>query len=544
MPLRPDMEYRDYLEVLGRRKWFIVISFVSVFFGAIAYLVVVSPLYKSTTTILVVPQQDIIQSGVNRGVADRLATIQQQITSRTRVMQVKQELGLFAGDKEGQNQDKMYKKILKRIELDVIDDPGSSGGRGSVSKTGFSLSYMDKDPKLAMLAANRLASLFIEESQKTRERQASGTSSLVESQLKETKEKLEAQEEKVKRYKMQNLGELPQELQTNLANLATNQDQYRVNAEEIQAAEQQKFQLQSQMSLIEKGAKTVIHKDGSEEVDTSGDSAQALITELANRRNQLAELTAKYTERHPDVIRLKQEVDQLEKKISMTYMPPRTSNQNEKGSSGSSAYLPLGGREREESLRLRAQIASKEAEIAGLKRERERIKGTIAVLQAKLNRIPSHEQELISLTRDYDNLKNSYNDLLKRKQEANIAEDLESRNRGEQFQILDPANFPEEPFKPKKWKILLLALLLSSGLGFGGAIVFEGMDQTLHGTKDFQHFFDLKIFARIPDIDKGDLDRKKSLQLGAILGGVLLFLSMILVFLWFYEGNIRILLKG
>ncbi len=389
MPLRPDMEYRDYLEVLGRRKWLIVISFVSVFFGAIAYLVVVPPLYKSTTTILVIPQQDIIQSGVNRGVEDRLATIQQQITSRTRLMQVREELGLFAGEEEEQNQERVYEKMKKRIEVDVLQDPASSGGRGSGSKGGFSLSYMDKDPKLAMLAASRLASLFIEESQKTRERQASGTSNLLESQLKETKEKLEAQEEKVKRYKMQNLGELPQELQTNLANLATFQDQYRVNAEEIRAAEQQKFQLQSQMSLIERGAQTVVHKDGSEEVDTSGDSAQALITELANRRNQLAELTAKYTERHPDVIRLKQEVDQLEKKISMTYMPPRTSNQNGKGSSGSSAYLPLGGREREESLRLRAQIASKEAEIAGLKRERERIKGKIAVLQAKLNRIPS-----------------------------------------------------------------------------------------------------------------------------------------------------------
>jgi polysaccharide chain length determinant protein (PEP-CTERM system associated) len=544
MPLRPDMDYRDYLEVLARRKWLIVVSFVCVFFGAIAYLVVVPPLYKSTTTILVIPQQDIIQSNVNRRVEDRLATIQQQITSRTRLMQVRAELGLLTGDGKEQNPDKVYEKMKKRVELDVLQEPDSSGGRGSGSKGGFSLSYIDKDPKLAMLAANRLASLFIEENQKTREQQASGTSTLIESQLKETKDKLAAQEERVKRYKMEHLGELPQELQTNLANQATFQDQYRVNADEIRAAEQQRFQLQSQLSLIERGTQTIVHKDGSEEVDTSRDTAQALITELTNRRNQLAELTAKYTERHPDVIRLRQEVDQLEKKISMTYMPPRTSNKNEKGSSGSSDYFPLGGREREESLRLRAQISSTEAEIDALKRERERIKGKIAFIQARLNRVPGHEQELIALTRDYDNLKNLYNDLLKKKLEANIAEDMESRKREEQFQILDPANFPVEPFKPKKLKILLLAFLLASGLGFGGAIGLEGMDLTLRGTKDFQHFFDLKVFARIPDIDEGDLARRKSLQLGAILGGVLLFLSGVLVFLWFFEENIRTLLKG
>lgn len=542
MPLRPDMDYRDYLEVLGRRKWLIAVSFVSVLFGASVYLVTTPPLYKSTTTILVISQRDIVRSNFPGDVGDRLSTIQQQITSRTRLLQVREELGLFPDGEKKQPQEVVLEKIRKRIKIDVLQEKDGPGGRGSGSKQGFSLSYMDNDPKVAMLAASRLASLFIEKSQKTREQQAAGTSDFLESQLKEAKEKLEAQEEKVKRYKMQYMGELPQELQANLATQVTLQDQYRVIAEDIRTAEQRKFQLQSQLSLIEKGAQTVLHKDGREEVDTSSDSAQALITELTNRRNQLAELSAKYTERHPDVIRLRQEIEQLEKKISMTYMPPRTSNQNEKN--GSSSYLPLGGREREESLRMRAQIASTEAEINALKRERERIKGKTADIQTRLSRIPGHEQELIALTRDYDNLKNSYNDLLKKKMEANITENVESRQGEEQFQILDPANLPEKPFKPEKRKILLLALLLASGLGFGGAIVFEGMDQTIRGTKDFQHYFDLKVFASIPDIDEGDLARRKSLQTGAILGGILLFLSGVLAFLWFYEQNIRILLKG
>lgn len=540
MPLRPDMDYRDYIDVLRRRKWVIVASFVSVLFGASIYLVTTPPLYKSTTTILVISQRDIVRPNFPGDAGDRLSTIEQQVTSRTRLLQVRDELGLFPDGEKKQPQEVVLEKIRKRIKIDVLKDKDNPRGGGS--KEGFSLSYIDNDPNVAMLAASRLASLFIEKSQKTREQQAAGTSDLLASQLKEAKEKLEAQEEKVKQYKMQYMGELPQELQANLAKQVTFQDQYRVNAEDIRTAEQRKFQLQSQLSLIEKGTQTVLHKDGREEVDTSSDSAQALITELTNRRNKLAELSAKYTERHPDVIRLRQEIEQLEKKISMTYMPPRTSNQNEQG--GSSAYLPLGGREREESLRMRAQIASTETEIAALKRERERIKGIIADIQARLSRIPSHEQELIVLTRDYDNLKNSYNDLLKKKTEANLSENVESRQGEEQFQILDPANLPEKPFKPQKRKILILALLLASGLGFGGAIVLEGMDQTIRAAKDFQHYFDLKVFASIPDIDVGDVARRKSMQMGAILGGILLFLSGVLAFLWFYEENIRILLKG
>jgi succinoglycan biosynthesis transport protein ExoP len=540
MPLRPDMDYRDYIDVLRRRKWVIVVSFVSVLFGASIYLVTTPPLYKSTTTILVIPRRDIVRPNFPGDAGDRLSTIQQQITSRTRLLQVRDELGLFPDGEKKQPQEVVMEKMRKRIKIDVLQDKDNPRGGGS--KEGFSLSYMDNDPNVAMLAASRLASLFIEKSQKTREQQAAGTSDLLASQLNEAKEKLEAQEEKVKQYKMQYMGELPQELQANLAKQVTFQDQYRVNAEDIRTAEQRKFQLQSQLSLIEKGTQTVLHKDGREEVDTSSDSAQALITELTNRRNKLAELSAKYTERHPDVIRLRQEIEQLEKKISMTYMPPRTSDQNEKN--GSSAYLPLGGREREESLRIRAQIASTETEIAALKREREIIKGKIADIQVRLSRIPGHEQELIVLTRDYDNLKNSYNDLLKKKMEANLTENVESRQGEEQFQILDPANLPEKPFKPKKRKILILALLLASGLGFGGAIVLEGMDQTIRATKDFQHYFDLKVFASIPDIDEGDLARRKSMQMGAILGGILLFLSGVLAFLWFYEENIRILLKG
>ena len=541
MPLRPDMDIRDYLEVLLRRKWIIVVSFVAVFFGAGAYLLVNKPLYMSTTTILVIPQQNTIRPNGYWMDEDRLSTIEQQVTSRTWILNVAEKLGFLAGAGETQDRESLYVKMKDRIGISVLEDIAGRGGR--VSKEGFSLSYVDEDPNLAMRGASTLASLFIDKSMEAREQQVVRTSNLLESQLKDIEEKLVSQEEKIKRYKMQHLGELPQELNTMLSNLNRLQDQYRSNSAGIQSGEQRKFFLQSQMSMVERGPQTIVQKDGREELDTSGESAQALIKELTDRRNQLAELTAKYTDHHPDVIRKKQEVDELEKKVSLLYMRPRELNQGEKDGSNNNAYLPLAGWEREKILGLRAQVASTEAEIDGLKKDNEIIKEKIADLQAKVNRIPRHEQDLVALSRDYDNLKTLYDDLHRKKMEANISEDKDGRQKGEQFLILDPANLPEKPFKPNKRKILLLALLLASGLGFGGAIVLEGGDQTLRGTKDFQHFFNQKIFACVPDIDDEAQARRKTWQMGAALGGLLLVVALVLVLLWFYEDKILTLIK-
>ena len=203
----------------------------------------------------------------------------------------------------------------------------------------------------------------------------------------------------------------------------------------------------------------------------------------------------------------------------------------------------LSDREREEMRLLKAQITSTNTEISSLKKESERIQKEIAAVQEKVDRSPRREQELISLTRDYDNLKNSYNELLKKRLEANISQNLEQRQKGEQFQVLDPANLPEKPFKPDHRKVFLLAFLIASFFGFGGAVGLEGVDQTLRGVKDFQHFFNLKVFATIPDIDNVANARQQALRRGAIVGGFFLFLATVTVFLWIYGVKVRSILK-
>ena len=192
---------------------------------------------------------------------------------------------------------------------------------------------------------------------------------------------------------------------------------------------------------------------------------------------------------------------------------------------------------------LKLQIASVNEEISRNKKESERIQKEIAVFQQKVDVAPRREQELIALTRDYDNLKNSYNELLKKRLEANISQNLEQRQKGEQFQVLDPANLPERPFKPDRNKVFLIAFVIASAIGFGGSVALEGVDQTLRGAKDFQHFFNLKVFASIPDVDNGAIARQQALRRGAIVGGFLIFIATVTVFLWIYEEKVRAILK-
>jgi len=127
----------------------------------------------------------------------------------------------------------------------------------------------------------------------------------------------------------------------------------------------------------------------------------------------------------------------------------------------------------------------------------------VADLQGKVDQAPRREQDLVALSRDYDNLKKMYDDLLTKKANAKISEEAELRQRGDRFQILDPANFPEEPFKPKKLRLFLLGFLAASGLGFGAAFGLEWMDPTLRSASDFRHFFNLKVLASIPDLGDG-----------------------------------------
>jgi len=281
MPLRPKMELRDYGKLFLRRKWLIVFSFLGILFAAVVYCVVTPELYKSSTTILIIPQsvpQDYVRSTVSVKVEQQLATIKQQVMSRTTLMKVMEELRLFEKERKSLSPEEVVELMRKRVGIEVVS------GKVRDSSDAFTLSFQYENPKSAMFGASRLASFFIDENLKTREQQAVGTSEFLDSQLKETKAGLEELEAKVKEYKTRFMGELPQQMDANLRMLTGLQDRLRSNEASARALEDRKAYLEAQLGLMEKSVTTTVTDNGQTVSVSSQDPSQSLENQLVQKR--------------------------------------------------------------------------------------------------------------------------------------------------------------------------------------------------------------------------------------------------------------------
>ncbi len=539
MPLRPRMELREYGELFRRRRWEIAFSVLAILFAASVYCVVTPELYKSSITILVIPQslpQDYVRSTISAKVEEQLATIRQQVLSRTTLTKVMDELRLFEKERKNLSAEDMFVLLRKRVEIEVVQS------RHRESSEAFTLSFLHENPKSAMHAVARLASLFIDENLKTREEQAVGTSEFLESQLKSTKAKLEGMEQMVKDYKIQHMGELPQQMDANLRRLTGLQDRLRSNESSTRTAEERKVFLEAQISLI--GSTFVTARIKSEEA-ASGipqDSLLSLSHELALKKAKLADLSVRYTDRVPEVARTKQDVADIERRIAEAQRSAALQGDRDQAAdprNSESAYS-VGT---EETRRMRAQLKSTQVEIASLKKEKEEIQKSIAAVEQKVEQSPRREQEMISLIRDYENQKKSYDDLLKKKLEADVSQNLEKRQKGKQFQILDPANLPEVPFMPNRKKVMGISLLIALALGFGGTIAYETFDLRLRDARDFRHFYKVPILGNIPVVQDQQYLRARAMRRTAVLGGLVTFTMVFSVFLLVYREKIRNILN-
>ena len=554
MPLRPNMQPQEFLEIFLRRKWLILFSIMVILFGASVYCVVTPELFRSSTTILVVPQrvpENYVRSTVSTRIEDRVATIRQQVLSRTRLVSVMDELGIFKDKRKSQPVEVIVEMMRNRISIETMNTDNRHNDA-------FTLSFVHENPQTAMLTTSRLASFFIDENLKTREQQAVGTAEFLDSQLQETKKKLEEQEERVKKYKSAFMGELPQELQANLQMLSRMQDQLRANAEAIRVAQDRKMFTEAQVNSMEMQISTLeaqaraaaLNSPGQLPVESisPGDPAAGYAAELNLRKTQLANLSVRYTDKYPEIRRLKDEIAQLEKRVAETRgtspaVPPAIGEQGNNSVPPPITATASFPREREELQRLRAALKGFDLDTLSLKKERKELERNINMIESKVSRSPKREQEMVSLTRDYENLRQSYEALLRNKLDADVSQNLEKRQKGEQFQILDPANLPENPFVPNRPKVFGIALMAALLIGFGGAIGMEAIAPAARGLKEFRHFTEIPVLAVISNIQDTAYDRKQSRKRTVVFGGLITITLAVTVFLVVFGEKIRTILQ-
>ena len=480
----------------GRRKWLAVLAFVVPFVPAITLTFSLPAFYRSTALVLVDRQQvpeAFVRPTVTSELETRLQTISQEILGRSRLEALITRLGLYPGLlQEGRNEE-VVEQMRKDIKLELKTTDITGQGRSAT--TAFALSYRGLDPQTVALVTNTLASFYIEENLKNRERQSTGTAEFLKVQLAETQKRLDELEARVSEFRKRHLGELPQQMQANMATLESLNTQLRLTSgNQIRAAERR----DTLTALLAEATSTPQAFGGPAGAPAA---AEPHAGRLARLHQELASARSRYTEEHPTVTRLKAE-------IAATEWEPAEPT----GHSGSAGALP-----NPNVFRLRETLSAADSETKLLKAEERHLRAAIAAYQARIENTPKREQEFQGLSRNYESTKQLYESLVKRHEEAQLAESMEQRQKGEQFRVLDPAVASQSPAAPNRLRLSIVSLVLSLGLAGGALMVAEMLDTTFHSVNELRAFSIVPVLVSIPRIvtEADRLRRQQRFRLAA-----------------------------
>ncbi|HEX7126786.1 MAG TPA: XrtA system polysaccharide chain length determinant [Thermodesulfobacteriota bacterium] len=502
----------DILHVVRRRKWQILVPFL-VIGGLAAFLAHALPsVYRSSTTILVVKAQvpeTFVRSTVTAEIDDRLATITQQILSRTRLERIIKQFDLYAEERATQPMDAVVARMRRAIEVEVQ--------RGN---NAFTVSFVGSEPRLVRDVTNELAAVFIEENSKIREELAANTSQFLDTQLEALKQTLNEQERQVREFKERYMGQLPQQQEANLRLLDRLQSQSQAIADRARAAEERRLLLQAQLGATPKFNEVVVRvtRSGSgagreTTVLSSASPRDTNRARLEEARATLLQLRTRYTEAHPDVVRARRQLEELEAivaggGVAATDAPGESTGPDDHIAVDEIRQVPNPVYEQ-----IQAQLRATDREIEYLRASHRDILANIEVVQRKVESVPKLEQQLADLTRDYNNTQASYQALLSKKLEAEMAEDLERRQKSEQFRVLDPAVLPQTPYRPNRAQILAVGLVAALGVGAGGALGLELLKGAVRSPADLKALAPrLSVLGVIPTVeDRARLRRRRLL---------------------------------
>lgn len=469
--------FNDYRRLFQRRKWLIAFVSLGMALATAVFAHFLPNIYKASTTILVDSQRvpnDYVKSTVSTNVVDRLATIREQVLSATRLGKIIDELHLYPELRANQPEEVVIERMRKDIDIQVANLGRHDGGLGA-----FTISFHSRKPVEAARVTNRLASLFIEDNIRAREQQVEGTTSFIDRELEEAKTELDSQEKKIRELKTKYVAELPQSESYHVQAISSLQLEMRGQMDAIDREQQQKVLLQTQMAETPR----VVNLDSNVSPEV-----QALDILLQKEEMQLSNLRQRYGPDFPDVVKVTMEIQDLQGKISAAKKASAGATKTDKGDSSGAPANPVLTSEIAE---LNKSVKKHEERIAGIKQE-------IAFHQSKLEAIPIFQQKMDSVMRDYDVARDEYMRLLSLKFNADMSADLEARQKGERFVILDAARVPVLPDSPDRPLIDLAGLGVGLVSGLATAVGLELVDPTVKTEREILAELGGKIFGEVP----------------------------------------------
>jgi len=484
-----SFDLQRYLGIARRRHlYFLIPMFLGwlVVWGASWVL---PPRYKSGTLILVeqpTMPKDYVTPNINDDLQERLQSITQQILSRTRLLHIIDQLNLYAGDHASATPDEKVESMRKDIDIELVRDAQNR-------VTAFNVYYSAHDPRIAQQVTSELTNLFINENLEVRQQQSEDTTKFLESQLETARQNLAAQEEKIREFKGQHVSELPSQLASNLQILGGLQAQLQTEEDALNAAKQQHVYLETLLNQYKTLQGSVRSPEGTQM------GLPAIDQELDKLKSDLADLSSRYTDRHPDVRKLKDQIaktekmrDQLLADLKATPTPSSSDVASVRNAADLAQASPM--------AQLQSQMQANQIEIKNREQTIAGLKAKVNDYQARLNQEPVREQQLADLTRGYDQSKANYDDLLKKKNESAMATSMELLQQGERFRIIDPPSLPLKPEFPNRLKFCGIGLAVGLALGLCVVGAFEMLDDRLYGEKELKELLPVPVISEIPVI--------------------------------------------
>jgi succinoglycan biosynthesis transport protein ExoP len=535
--------------VWGRRKWLALLTFLplATVVGCVAAFL--PHLYRSTAIVLVERQQvpeDFVRSTVTSALETRLQTINQEILSRSRLEQLISRFGLYQDLRKRVSPEEVIERMRKDIQLELLGAEQKGDQRRAT--IAFAIGYRGSEAQTVAQVTNTLASFYIEENLKVRERQAAGTAEFLRVQLEQVKAKLDQQEKQVSEFKKRHVGELPQEIEVNLATLERLNTQLRLNTDNQTRVLERRAALDRQMAEVMPpaggaGAGTEAALPG------TGPGLYAVpappdpnALRLVRLKQELVELKTRFSDRYPDVMRLKAEITDVEKELEEAKSAAAAVGSGSPATGDTPVARPAARAVVAPPdpflLRMRQAVAEAEAEAKVLKAEAERLRTTIQTYQQRIQTTPLREQQYKELARDYESTKELYASLLKRFAESQIAESMEQRQKGEQFRVIEPALPADKPIAPARGRLLGMGLALALVAAVGLVLLVEHLDTGFHSLDDLRAFTSVPVLVSIPRIVTASDSRRHGRRLRLAAAATVVGLALVAGgSFWLAHGN-------
>jgi uncharacterized protein involved in exopolysaccharide biosynthesis len=498
-----------------------------------------------------------VQSTITRYGEERMQTITQDIMSRRNLLQILNKFDLYPELRDKKSDGELVEKLRKAIKLEPVSTEltGKTGRSYSVT-IAFKLSYEGKDPKIVQKVAKELSELYLRKDMAARQKMVEDTTAFFENELDQLKEQIRVHEKKISKFKKEHMGQLPEQLQSNLLSVTRAENDLEKITTRIRALREKKMYLEGQIANVDPllpvmvdGQKVALNPNQQlkrlrlklanlqatlsekhpdirklkneirklEAIAGKSGDAQIKIKTLKSKKTELQAMRSKYDEKHPDVKRLAREVSILEKQVARA---KATISDDE-----AEARLP----DNPTYINLKTQIAVTDTEIRALKEDEAKIKEEIEEYDAIISAAPMIEKEYHDLTRDYDSARRKYNEMLDKLMEAKIAQGMDQSQHGERLSISDPAHLPRRPSKPNRFIIILLGFLVGAGFGGGAAVVREGLDNSIKSISELKEITGLPVFAIVSFIETKAEKRRRMIRLVTIFSAAAVTIIVITV---------------